>query len=614
MPSLSAADGLILLIYFFFVAGTGVALRPYVKSSTGFLLAGRAMPTWIGGLALIGVSLGGQELIAMGALGAHYGLQSAQFYGIGAIPAMLFAGLYMMPLYYGTKSRPGARSVPGFLRLRFDAKTRTLYACAFAASTIFTAGIALYAMARAIEALHVFDPVFYARSWPAAAIFPIAIVVPALVVLVVVWFGGLTGAMYNQVLEFFVMVAALLPAVYLGLRHIGGWSGLKAALPAAMHEWQGIGHAGPNSMGIGPIAICIGLGVALGGSAWCVDFRVLQTAFAAKDADSARRVPLIAAVPKVFLPLLVVLPGLLAISLPTPHTTTFVHIENGSIYHEIAVVSPAAEAGKGVVPAKANPATGKPILDSGGRPILDYDLATPNLLLHYLPTGLLGLVLAALLAGLMSGVAANVTAFNAVFTCDLYQPLIRKEASDAHLLAVARWAAVGAVLLAIGVAFAAVHFGGIVGMFLLAFSFVNAPIFATFLAGMFSKRTTGNGAFAGLVAGIAAAALHYALTLPAGDSPGLHGGLHGEWIAVLHRYPNAIAQSLWTAIFAFAVNLVVTFAVSYCTKTRPAEELKGLVYSLTPRASSSRIAWWKRPEALAIAILVAAIAINLFFL
>lgn len=610
MPNLSAADGLILLIYFFFVAGIGFALRPYIKSSSDFLLAGRAMPAWIGGLAFIGASLGGQELIAMGALGARYGLQSAQFYGMGAIPAMLFAGLYMMPVYYGSKDRPGARSVPEFLRLRFDAKTRTVYACAYAASTIFTAGIALYAMARIVEALHVFDAVFYARSWPTAAILPVAIIAPALAVFVVVWFGGLTGAMYDQVLQFFVIVAGLLPAVLLGLRHIGGWSGLKAALPAAMHEWRGIAHAGPNSMGIGGAAICLGLGVALGGSLWCVDFRVLQSAFAAKDAAAARRVPLIAAVPKIFLPLLVVVPGLLAVSLPTPHSTTFVHIANGSIYHDITVVSPAVEAGKGIVPAKANPSTGKPVLDAAGHAILDYDLATPNLLVHYLPTGLLGLAIAALLAGLMSGVTANVTAFNTVFTCDLYQPLIRKDAPDAHLLAVARWATVGVVLLAIGVAFAAVHFGGIVDGFLLAFSFVNAPMFATFLAGMFSKRATGHGAFAGLVAGIAAAALHFGLTLPAREQAGLHGG----WIAIAHRYPSAVAQGLWTAIFAFAANLIVTFAVSLCTKARPPEELRGLVYSLTPRPALVRSKWWKRPEALAVGILVAAVAINLFFL
>ncbi len=610
MPNFSAADGLILLIYFFFVAGIGFALRPYIKSTGDFLLAGRAMPAWIAGLAFIGVSLGGQEIVAMGGLGAHFGLQAAQLYGIGAVPALLFAGLYMMPLYYGS----GARSVPEFLRLRFDAKTRTLYACLFAASTLFSAGIALYAIARVMQALHVFDPLFYAHSWPASAVVPVAIAVPALLVLVVVWFGGLTGALYSQVLQFFLIVAGLLPAVFLGLRHIGGWTGLKAALPARMHEWQGIAHAGPHSMGLGAAALCLGLGVALGGSSWCVDFRVLQTAFAAKDQASARRVPLIAAVGKVFLPLLLVVPGLLAIGLPTPHSTTFVHIENGNIYHDITVVSPAAEAGQGVVPAKANPATGKPVLDAAGHPILNYDLATPNLLLHYLPTGLLGLAIAALLAGLMSGVAANVTAFNTVVTCDLYQPLVRrltgKGPADERTLAVARWAAVAAVLLSAGVALASMRIGDIVGLFLLAFSFVNAPVFATFLAGMFSRRVTGHGAFAGLAAGMAAAAFHYALTLPAGDPRGVYGG----WIAVLHRYPSAIAQSLWTAILAFAVNLAVTFPVSLCTRPRPAGELAGLVCSLTPRKASQPAQWWKRPEALACAILAAAIALNLFLL
>jgi len=603
-PNLSAADGLILLIYFFFAGGVGFSLRAYLKTSDDFLLAGRTMPAWVGGLALIGIGLGGEELVAVGALGAHYGMQAAQWFGIGAIPAMLFAGFFMMPVYYGSK----ARTVPEYLRLRFDAKTRGVYAWAFAAMTLVGAGISLYVVARILQALQIFDALFYARHWPTAAILPVAMIVPALLVLAVVWFGGLTGALYSQVMQFFVIVAGVLPAVLIGVGKAGGWSGLKRALPAYMHEWHGISHGGSNSLGLGAIGLCLGLGLALGGTAWCVDFRRLQTAFAVKSADAARRVPLLAAIPMVFLPLLVVVPGMLAVSLPTPKNTTMITLEKGTIIHNITVVSEAAKAGKGIVPAKAEPNTGKPLRDASGKAILDYQMATPNLLMHFLPAGLLGLGLAALLAALMSGVAACVTAFNSVFVRDIYQPFKRGEAEDRHYLRVARWATLGAVLAAIGVGLAAMRFGDVLGAVVLAFSFVNAPLFATFLLGMFWKRTTGHGAFAGLLAGIGTAVAHHGLTLVAGGHPGVHGG----WIAVLHRYPSDLAQSAWTAIFAFAVNLIVTAGVSLFTRAREGEELAGLVYSLLPARKRVRKSFWKRPETLAAAILIAAIALNLF--
>ena len=603
-PNLTGADGLMLLLYFFFVGAVGYSVKAFIKTSDDFLLAGRAIPAWVGGLALAGVGLGGEQIIAMGALGAHYGFEGAQLFGIGAIPAMLFAGLFMMPLYYGSK----ARSAPEYLRLRFDAKTRGVYACAFAAMAVFGSGIALYVVARIVEELHIFDEIFYVRGWSTHAILPIALVLPALLVLMIVLFGGLTGAMYGQVLQFFLIVAGILPAVVVGLRNAGGWNGLKKALPGYMHEWQGVAHGGAHSMGLGAVGLCLGLGVALGGAAWCVDFLVLQAAFAAKSREAARRVPLLAAIPMLFLPLLLVLPGLLAVSLPTPHTTNMVTIQHGEIIHNIHFASPAAAAGKGIVPAKANPVTGKPLRDASGQAILNYDMATPKLLAHFLPAGVLGLALAALLAGLMSGVAAGVTAFNSVFTRDIYQAWIRKDAEDGHYLAVARWATVGAVLAAIGVGFAAMYFGDALGALALAFSFVNAPLFATFLLGMFWKRTTGHGAFAGLLAGLAAAVAHFGLTLPVGAQPGLHGG----WFAVLHRYPSDLAQSAWTAILAFAVNLIVTAVVSLFTKARADEELVGLVYALMPARKRAQKSWLKRPETLAAAILIAAVALNIF--
>ena len=386
---LTSVDWLIMLLYFFFVLGIGFALKRYMKTSKDFFQAGRALPAWICGLAFISANLGAQEVIGMGASGAKYGLETAHFYGIGAIPAMIFVGIFMMPFYYGSK----ARSVPEFLRLRFDEKTRALNACSFAVMTVFSSGISMYAMARLIQALHIFDPLFNHMGWPTDWIFTVAIVLSALIVLLYIFLGGLTSAIYNEVLQFFLIVAGFLPLVLLGLKNIGGWSGLKASLPAAyMHEWKGVMHASTNPMGIDAIGIGMGLGFVLGAGYWCTDFLVIQTAMASHNMESARRVPLIAAVPKMVFPFLVIVPGLIAIALPTPHTTEYVHQANGAIYHDINVVPPEVEQGHGLIPAKINPVTGKAMLDASGKPLLDYDMATPNMLLHYFPTGILGAI------------------------------------------------------------------------------------------------------------------------------------------------------------------------------------------------------------------------------
>jgi SSS family solute:Na+ symporter len=603
---LTSVDWLIMLLYFVFVLGIGFALKRHMKTSKDFFQAGRALPAWICGLAFISANLGAQEVIGMGASGAKYGLETAQFYGIGAIPAMIFVGIFMMPFYYGSK----ARSVPEFLRLRYDEKTRALNACSFAVMTVFSSGISMYAMARLVQTLHVFDGLFRALGLPAGGIFTFSIVLSAIIVLLYIFLGGLTSAIYNEVLQFFLIIAGFLPLVLLGLKNIGGWSGLKASVPLQyMHEWKGVMHASTNPMGIDIIGIGMGLGFVLGSGYWCTDFLVIQTAMASHNMDSARRVPLIAAIPKMVFPFLVILPGLLAIGLATPHTATVVHNQNGVIYHETTVVPKEVEEGRGLVPAKLNPVTGQPMLDASGHPLLDYDMATPNLLLHYFPTGILGLGLTALLASFMSGMAGNVTAFNTVFTYDLYQSYIHKGASDKHYLAVGRWATVGGILLSIGTAFAVISFNNILDILQLVFSIVNAPLFATFLLGMFSKRTTGHGAFAGLVAGTSAALLHHGLTLPIEARPGIHGG----WITVLHHYPSDMAQNFYGAIFAFVTNLVVAVVVSLCTKPRPEAELVGLVHSLTPKPPRLHNRWWKSPEALAVAILLCAIALNIFF-
>jgi solute:Na+ symporter, SSS family len=606
---LTFVDWLIMLLYFVFVLGIGFALKRYMKTSKDFFQAGRALPAWICGLAFISANLGAQEVIGMGASGAKYGLETCQFYGIGAIPAMVFVGIFMMPFYYGSK----ARSVPEFLRLRFDEKTRALNACSFAVMTVFSSGISMYAMARLIQALHVFDGLFHALGWAPEGIFTFSIILSAIIVLLYIFLGGLTSAIYNEVLQFFLIIAGFLPLVLLGLKNLGGWRGLSAAVsavdPRMMHEWKGVMHSSTNPMGIEIIGIGMGLGFVLGSGYWCTDFLVIQTAMASKNMDSARRVPLIAAVPKMVFPFLVILPGLIAISLPTPRTTTTVSNQNGVIIHDTTVVPQIAAEGRGIVPAKINPVTGKAMLDASGKPLLDYDMATPNMLLHYFPTGILGLGLTALLASFMSGMAGNVTAFNTVFTYDLYQSYIHKGASDRHYLAVGRWATAGGILLSISTAYAAISFNNIMDTLQLVFSFVNAPLFATFLLGMFWKRTTGHAAFTGLITGTLAAVVHHGLTLPIEA----HVGIHGGWITIVHHYPSDMAQNFWGAIFAFSSNFIVTIIVSFLTKPKPESELVGLVRSLTPKPSSSHLIWWKRPEALAVAVLLGAVALNIFF-
>ena len=606
MTNLASTDWLILLLYLFLAVAIGLSLRSNIKTSNDFLQAGRSLPTWICALAFLAAGLGSQEMIAMGAAGARYGFRAALFFSLGAIPAMLFAGVFMMPLYYGS----GARSVPEYLGLRFDQKTRLLNAITFAITTLAGAGVSLYLMGRLFQTLHIFDPLFYAYGWPRQAIFTFSVLLPAAIVLVYVLLAGLAGAMINQALQFAVVVAGFLPVVLMGLKQIGGWSGLKTSFSGAVLQ-QPTGMAQSGALAIAAI------GFVLTAGHWTTDFRILQTALAAKNIESARRIPLFAAVARLFIPFLLILPGAIAIGLPTPHSTTVVRNENGAIYHEITVVPPEAAAGQGLVPACVDTATGNPQLDAAGHPQLDYIRSTPNMLLHFLPIGLLGLGVAALLASLMSGLAAAIAAFNTVFTYDIYQPCMRNAAADKHFLAVARWAALGGILVSVGAAYAVSAFGNagahcsvlsnILYLLLLTFSLVNAPQLATFLLGMFTRRTTGHGAFAGFAAGIATALLHYGLTLPADANPGIHGG----WIAMLHRYPSFIAQCFWTAIFAFVINMIVAMAVSLSTRPRPEPELKGLVHSLTP--SPATATWWKRPESMAVVILLAATALAIFF-
>ena len=581
VTNLTIVDYAVMAIYFVVVLGVGWILRRVMRTSTDFFLSGRSLPAWITGIAFISANLGAQEVIGMGASGAKYGIATSHFYWIGAIPAMVFVGLFMMPFYYGSR----ARSVPEYLRLRFDEKTRTLNAVSFAFMTVFSSGVSMYAMGKLFNLL---------LGWS----FDVSILVSALIVLSYVLLGGLTSAIYNEVLQFFLIVFGFIPLVWLGLHAVGGWEGLSARLAevssarglppnAYTSAWSNLGDSATNPIGVEWFGLVMGLGFVLSFGYWCTDFLVVQRAMAADSMTAARRTPLIAAVPKMLFPFLVILPGMIALVLSAGH---------------------AGGAGQGLIPAKLA-AGGAPLLDSAGHIVLDYDLATPMMLVQLFPAGMLGLGLTALLASFMSGMAGNVTAFNTVWTYDIYQSHIRRGASDAHYLMMGRIATVGGIVLAIGAAYLASAFNNIMDLLQLVFAFVNAPLFATFALGMFWRRTTGHGAFAGLLSGTIAAAIHHGLTLPAGAHPGVKGGFLG----VLHTYPSELAQTFWTAIIAWTTCLVVTIVVSLATRPRPEEELRGLVYSLTPRPSDKGLPWIRRPWVLAVVVLVLTVALNFVF-
>ena len=560
-------DYAIMAIYFAFVLGVGFALRRYQQSSTDFFLSGRSIPAWVAGLAFLSANLGAQELLGMAASGAKYGIATSHFYWVGAVPAMVFVGVFMMPFYYGSR----ARSVPEYLRMRFDEKTRGLNAITFATMTVFSSGISMYAMGLLLGVLLGWD-------------FHVSVLVSAVIVMLYIFLGGLTSAIYNEVMQFFLIVAGFIPLVFLGLRDVGGWSGLSQRLattatqagfaPGAFtHSWRYMDSAANNPMGVEWFGLAMGLGFVLSFGYWTTDFLVVQRAMAADSMSAARRTPLIAAFPKMLFPALVILPGMIAIALTT-------------------------QAGSGFsLPVKADGS-------------LNYDMTVPMMLGHYFPSGLLGLGLTALMASFMSGMAGNVTAFNTVWTYDIYQAYINRTASDKHYLWMGRMATIFGIALSVATAYLTTQFNNIMDMLQLVFAFVNAPLFATFLLGMFWRRTTGHGAFIGLLSGTLAAAGHHGLTLPRGSMPGIKGG----WLAdAVHTYPSEMAQNFWTAIWAWSVCFVVTIMVSLVTKPRPEEELRGLVYSLTERPSVEGEKWYRRPGPLGVVLLAATLLLNVIF-
>jgi solute:Na+ symporter, SSS family len=553
---LSPTDLLIIATYVAFVLAMGVLLKDRVAHSADFFLAGRSIPAWVAGLAFLSANLGAQEVIGMAASGAKYGMLTSHFYWVGAVPAMVFVGIFMMPFYYGSR----ARSVPEYLKLRFDEKTRAFNALTFAAMTVFSSGISMYAMGALLRLL---------LGWNIHA----SIVVSAAVVLGYIALGGLRSAIYNEVVQFFLIVFGFAPLVWLGLRDVGGWSGLAARVPDTyLRSWQYVGSAQANPMGIEWFGMVMGLGFVLSFGYWCTDFLVVQRAMAADSMNAARRTPLIAALPKMAFPFIVILPGIIALGL--------------------------------TLRPNAGAAPILPQMAGGG---YDYNMALPMMLGRYYPPGLLGLGITALIASFMSGMAGNVTAFNTVWTYDIYQSYLVPRASDAHYLWIGRLTTVVGIAISVATAYVAMRFNNIMDMLQLVFSFVNAPLFATFLLGMFWRRATGHGAFWGLVAGTAAAALHYELTAVAEGS-----SLLGK-LAVLHTYPSDMAQNFWGAIWAWTSCFVVTIVVSVLTRPRPDGELRGLVWGLTPRITDDRLAWYLRPATLGVIVCTLLAALNILF-
>ena len=551
--NLHAADYLVIILYFLFVIAVGFIIKRKIKSSNDFLASSRSIPLWITSLAFISANLGAQEVIGMIASGAKYGIMTVHFYWVGAIFAMVFLGVFMMPFYYGSK----ARSVPEYLSLRFDEKTRGLNAISFAVMTVFSSGISLYALAKLLEVILKWD--FDVSIWVAAGI-----------VMIYTFLGGLTSAVYNEVLQFFLIVLGLSPLVIVALQDAGGWANVKQQLqPNLTHAWKYMGDTDANPMGLHWMSLIFGLGFVMSFGYWCTDFLVVQRAMIAKSMRDARRTPIIAAIPKMLMPLIVVLPGVVAIALMQPALRS----------HGYSI--PTAADGQ-----------------------LDYTMTLPSMIAHYYPSGLLGVGITALMASFMSGMAGNVTAFNAVFTFDIYQPYFVKNKSDHHYLMVGKVITVVGILISIATAYVAKGFNNINDFLQLVFGFVNGPLFATFLLGMFWKRTTGHGAFWGLLAGTAAAAITHGLTVAEGK---------GGWIAPEFPIKSGMGQAFIVASASWIVNFTTTILVSLVTKPKKEEDLRGLVYSLTEKPKDVGGKWYQRVVPLAVLLLVITILLNLIF-
>jgi SSS family solute:Na+ symporter len=539
----NAFDYLILAIYFALVVAIGVMARRAVATSEDFLLSGRSLPAWVTGLAFISANLGAIEILGMAANGAQYGISTVHFYWIGAVPAMIFLGLVMMPFYYGSR----VRTVPEFLLRRFNPATHLLNAISFAAAAVLTAGVNLYALALVINAL---------IGWPIW----LSILISALFVLIYITLGGLSGAIYNEVLQFFVIIAGLIPVLIIGLKDVGGWSGLQdkinhnSALGSHLFTSWGGTHVGHWTNPLGDwIGIVMGLGFVLSFGYWTTNFAEVQRALSAKDLSAAQRTPLIGSYPKIFIPALTIIPGLIALAV-VPH------------------------------------------LGGKGKNDLTYNDAIPVLMGKYLPNGTLGVALAGLLAAFMAGMAANVSSFNTVFTYDIWQTYLVRGRRDRYYLRVGRVVTVIGILIGIGTAFIASGYSNIMNYIQLLFSYFNAPLFATFIIAMFWRRTTPWAGFFGLAAGtIGAAVMHFV---------GFHiGYFYPDRNTANHGNINAQMLNFYGAITAFVADAVVTVLVSLVTRPKPVSQLAGLVWGVPdPNApdpdSVPKPVWWASPKLL----------------
>jgi solute:Na+ symporter, SSS family len=539
--STNGLDYAILGIYFVVVLGIGFAARRSVRTSLDFFLSGRSLPAWVTGLAFVAANLGATEILGMAANGAQYGVYTVHWYWIGAIPAMVFLGLVMMPFYYGSK----VRSVPEFLLHRFGPSSHLLSAIIFAVSSVLIAGVNLYAMAIVLEAL---------LGWPLW----VSIVVAGFFVLAYITLGGLSSAIYNEVLQFFVILAALIPLTIVGLKRVGWWGGLSDSLQHShghnfTSAWGGTGIGSANPLGANWLTIVLGLGFVMSFGYWTTNFAEVQRALSAKNLSAAKRTPLIGAFPKVLIPLAVVVPGLIAL-----------------------VMEPTLGRTKG----------------------LDYNDAIPVLMRDLLPNGMLGVAVTGLLAAFMAGMAANVSSFNTVFTTDIWAPYIAKDRPDEYYLKVGRVMTAIGVLIGMGTAFIASSFNNIMNYLQTLFSFFNVPLFCVFIIGMFWKRTTPAAGFWGLLSGTVAAMVNYLVLYKQG----------------IIDIPSDQGANFVSAIVGFAVGALVVLAVTPFTRPKPVEQLSGLVYGssspgMEEAPSEGDGAWYRRPALLGWSVLaVAALA------
>ncbi len=548
---LSAIDYAILAIYFAVVLGIGFVARLTIKTDIDFFLSGRSLPAWITGLAFIAANLGALEILGQAANGAQYGAAAVHYYWLGAVPAMVFLGLVMMPFYYGAK----VRSVPEYLRLRFGEPAHAFNAATFAVATVLISGVNLFALALIIHLM---------LGWSVA----VAILVAAAIVLVYITLGGLTSAIYNEVLQFFVIVASLLPLTIVALHSVGGVDGLKDRVrdskplgDPALHAWQGLGIGNvTNPLGSDWVGLVFGLGFVLSFGYWTTNFAEVQRALSAKNMSASRRTPLIGAYPKIFLPAIIILPGL------------------------IAAVTVKGLGGEGLNE--------------------QYNTAIPHLMGDFLPEGMLGVAVTGLIAAFMAGVAANVTSFNTVVTYDLIQSYFARDRDDQYYLRMGRLVTVGGILISVGTAFIAKGYSNIMNYIQTLFSIFNAPLFATFIIAMFWRRATAWGGFWSLVAGTAAA---YAVNrMDAYD--------------FIFSFDSALSASFWQAIIAFLACAVVLVVVSLFTQPKSTEDLRGLVWGLDRepdpdvQEDPKDKLWWRSPELLGAGAIILLVILNIIFI